>query len=495
MLFIRMFFVILVQLYTVPIVLRNLGISDYGLYNVVGGVVTMFSFLSGSLISGTQRYIAYALGKKDDVLLRETFRTIHTIFIIFSVVLFVVVEGVGLWLLHYKMNVPEGRMFAADCVFQFSIFSFVTNVLNIPYNSAIVAHERIGLYAYVSIFECVVKLAIAISLTYVVFDKLIFYAAGIFILMFIQRLFYRVYCYRQFEECRDVRISWNSEIGKGLLGYSGWNLMGTLSKMGRNQGLNVLMNMFYGTLLNAAHGIAMHINGVITKFISNLYMATRPPIIKLYARGDIEGMWNLVFRSAKLAFFLLTFLCVPVLVEVENILDLWLGEYPDYTVDMVIVLVSIVIVETLVNQLVSALQAANKVKKCQRNGALIILMCLPVSYVLLKFFQAPPLAPYYVSLTLSVIEMSYIVYLTHKEIQLDAKAFLKKVIAKDVFVFVVTLLLVYLIAVQQPQIPLRIVITVIASTAIASGLIWSVGLDKKEKEFVVRRVKKIIHKK
>ena len=487
MLYMRRFFVIVVQLYTVPLVLRNLGVSDYGLYNVVSGMVTMFSFLSNTLTSGTQRYLSFALGKNDKELVKNTFRTINTIFFVFAIALFLIVEIVGLWLLHFKMNVPEGRMFAADCVFQLSALSFSTNVINVPYNSAIIAHERMGLYAYVSIFECLAKLALAGSLSIVSFDKLIYYAIGIFILLIALRIFYRVYCLKNFEECQHVKIGWDSETGKSLLGYSGWNMVGTLSRIGRDQGLNILMNMFYGTLLNAAHGIAMHINGVLTKFSGNLYMATRPPIIKLYASGNVDGMWKLVFKSSKLAFFLLSLSCVPIIVEMEDLLKLWLHEYPEYTVGICNIMILTLLIKTLVNQLMSALQAFGRIKKMQRNGGIIMLMCLPISYILMKFFNVPVLSAYYVVLALSAIEMVYLVYLSKKEIQLSVGLFLREVVFRDILVFVLTLLPVYLISQQMESGMFRIICSVLSSLLISISLVWVIGLEKDERQYVRKK--------
>lgn len=494
MLYMRMLLVMVVQLYTVPIVLRSLGVSDYGLYHVVGGAVTMFSFVSSSLISGTQRYLSFAIGRGDLQLLKRTFETTNIIFSFCALAMLVVVEVIGLWLLHFKMNVPEGRMFAADCVFQLSCFSFVLSILTIPYNSTIIAHEKMNIYAYVSIMECSLKLALAVSLPYINQDKLIYYAAIIFLLTTGQRVFYQIYCKRKFEECRDVKLTWNAEIGRNLLGYSGWNMVGTLSKMGSNHGLNVLLNIFYGTVINAAHGIAMQVNGLIEKFGSNIRMATRPAITKLYARGEVEEMWKLVFRSSKWISILFTLICVPILLEKEEILKIWLHDYPQYTTDIVEILVFVVFVESTCQQIASALQAANKVKKMQRNGGLMLLSVLPISYVGMKFFAVSILFPYYIIVLMRFCQTSYIIYLAHREIGLNIKKYLTEVVFKNIFVLFGTILVVYLTKMQMEESIMRLVIIILVSTMTTIGISFCFGMDKNERSYVIKYIRRRIGK-
>ena len=487
-LYLRMIFLIAVQLYTVPVVLKNLGVSDYGLYNVIGGVVTAFSFLGSSLASGTQRYLSFALGKNDSKLLRTTFQTTLTIYIAFALATLLLLEIVGLWFVNYKMNISPERLNAANWLFHFSTITFIVNLLSIPFNSSIIAHEKMNVYAYVSIFEGISKLLIAISLSFVGFDKLIYYGLILFILSIIIQSYYQIYCFKSFNECRTLKLRWDFTLGKNLLTYSGWNIVGVLALIGRNQGLNIIMNLFFGTLLNAAHAIANQINGVANQFINNFYMASRPSITKLYASGKVEEMWTLVFRSAKLAFYLLMFISIPAILEMKTILKLWLKDVPQYTVSIVICLLIVALIETLVNQLISTFQAENRIKHYQQYSSTVILMCVPISYTILKWFDINPMYPYWVSIILSVIYAIVIVIIARHDVHLDVTAFLKKVIIPNVSIYFLVLGLTYgTVSMIVPSL-VRIFITIFFTILFSCISIWLLGLDKQEKLYVKKQI-------
>ena len=495
MLYVRMIVMMVVGFLTVPIVLRNLGVSDYGLYNVIGGVVAMFSFMRNSMASGTQRYIAYALGRNDRRLLDDTFHTTLSIFTVFGIAALVIVEAAGLWFVNTKMNIPADRLDAANYVFHLSVLSFVVGILSIPYDSAVIAHEKMGVYAYVNIFDCVAKMLIALSLAYAPCDRLYFYATLQFVLAVALRVFYQVYCRRHFGECRLFRLRWESSLGKRLLRYSCWNMVGALALLGRNQGLNVIMNMFFGTMLNAAHAIANQVNTVVGGFITSIYTASRPRITKLYAEGDIDGMWDLVFRSAKFAFFLLTLLSVPVIIELETLLGWWLGAVPRYTVPIATLLLAVTLIETLTNQLVAAFQAADRIKHYQQYSSTIILMCLPLSYVALRFWTSNPLAPYTISALLSLLFVVVITCVARKDIALDVPLFIRRVIVPNVLVFSAAFLITWRVArLMQPSVA-RVCVTVAVSLSVSCAAIWLVGFDRRERTFVKEFVKKKIKKK
>ena len=483
-LYVRMLFLIAVQLYTVPIVLRNLGVSDYGLYNVVGGVVSAFSFLGGALASGTQRYLSYALGKKDEKLLKVTFQTTWTIYMAFAILTLLLLEIVGLWFVNYKMNIPTERLEIANWLFHFSTVTFIVNLISIPFNSVIIAHENMNIYAFVSLFEGVMKLLIAVSLSFVCFDKLVYYGLLLFLLSVIIQLFYQVYCFKSFVECRNFKLRWDSGLGKDLLTYSGWNVVGVIALIGRNQGLNIIMNLFFGTLLNAAHAIAIQVSGVANRFIDNFYIASRPSITKLYASGKVEEMWALVFRSSKLAFYLLMLISIPAIVEVDTILKLWLKDVPQYTVGILDSLLAVALIETLVNQLISAFQAEKRIKHYQQYSSTIILMCVPISYAVLKWWKINPMYPYLVSIILSVLYSMVIVIIAKRDVNLDVIAFLKKVVLPNVIVYMFVYGLTYATPFMLNPSIIRIIVSVFF-TALFSGLfIWLIGLDSKEKMFV-----------
>ena len=493
LLYFRMFLLIIVQLYTVPIILRALGASDYGLYYAVGGIAAMFSFIGGSLSSGSQRFLAYALGKRDIKLLKRTFDTTVSTYIVFAIISFFVLEIGGIWFLNYQMNIPADRLIAANWCYQFSIFAFVVNLMVIPYMATVIVHERMSLFAYLSILECVLKLSVAIALQYILKDKLIVYAILIFVIAGLVQAVYWLYCRFQFAECKNYSFSWSSKTGKELYIYSGWNAVGSLAIISRQHGLNVLINLFFGTILNAAHSIAQQIYGVLTQFVNNLYVATRPQITKFYATGDTVEMWNLVFRSARLAFYLLMLISIPLIIEMNTILKLWLGEVPQYTVEISILMIISMLIETQVNQIIAAFQAANRIKRYQLYSSTILLCNIPVTYWLLRILGDVPLLPYFVSILLSVLYAASILWQAKVEIQLDFKKYITQVIIKLCVVFGVVFFCIYSVSTLMSPSLYRVVCTCLLSVFLIPFIVWLIGLDDVEKAFCVRLLRNKIH--
>lgn len=490
-----MFLLIFVQLYTVPIILKTLGVVDYGIYNVVGGVVTMFSFIGSSLSSGSQRFIAFELGRNDIAKLKQVFNTTITIYIMLALIALVLLEIGGYWFLNTRMNIPSDRMYAANWVFQLSIISFLINIVSIPYNAAVIAHERMSVYAYVSILECVLKLASALLLQYVLFDHLIVYAILICSIAIVIRFIYQIFCIKNFEECQKYQFSWNSNKGKELLTYSGWNMIGAIALISRQQGLNIIINLFFGPLLNAAHSIGQQLNGVLTQFINNVYMATRPQITKLYANNETDEMWSLVFHSSKLAFYLLMILSIPLILELDIILVIWLNEVPPYTVIIGRLMILTLLIETISNQLIGAYQAANKIKRYQIYSSTIILLNIPLSYILLRFFPTNPILPYSISVLLSIFYVISIIWNAHKTLKMDINKYIKTTLAKITIVYGITIMLVWLsIQPFQPTL-LRIIYTCCMTLLCSSLMIWFIGLDSSEKYFINKIIKQKITRK
>lgn len=494
LLYVRMLLLILVQLYTVPIILKTLGIEDYGIYNVVGGIVTMFSFIGGSLASGSQRFFAFEIGRKDQSRLKNIFDTTVSIYIILAIIAFIVLEAGGYYFLNTHMKIPANRMYAANWVFQLTILAFIINLISIPYNATVIAHEKMSIFAYVSILECLLKLAVAILLQFILFDHLIVYALLICFIAILIRIIYQVYCHKNFEECRKYRFSWDSSKGKELLIYSGWNMIGSVALISRQQGLNIVINLFFGPILNAAHSIGQQINGVLNQFINNVYMATRPQITKLYANNEINEMWNLVFHSSKLAFYLLTILSIPLLLELDEILNIWLHNVPPYTSTIGRLMIISILIETLANQIIGAYQAANKIKHYQIYSSTIILLNIPLSYLFLHFFPTRPVAPYIISILLSILYVCSIVWNARKELKMDVWRYIKQVLLNVIIVYFLALLIVRLCIMTLSPSFLRVLITCIISLSSSSLIIWIIGLDKTEKKFITRIIKQKIYK-
>ncbi len=493
MLYFRMFFMMIVSLYTVPVVLRALGVVDYGIYGVVGGVVALFSFLGNMLASGSQRFIAYALGIGNKQELKNTFDTTVTVYLMFAIIALALLESVGVWFLNSQMDIPIERLKAANWVLQCSILAFMINLISIPYNAAIIAHEKMSLYAYFSIFECLMKLVIAIALQYVLFDKLITYAGLICLMALILRILYQVSCRILFEECRKYRFHWDHRIGKQLLTYSGWNVVGSLAILFRHQGVNIVLNLFFGPILNAAHSIAQHINTILGQFINNVYTASRPQITKLYANNNETYMWKMVFSSARMANYLLLYLSIPVLVELQTILTMWLKSVPNYAVDISRLMIISMLIETLSNQIIAVFQAENRIRKYQLYSSTIILLNVPISYILLRIYNTQPILPYISSIILSVFYVVSLLIVAKKEINLDVFKYVKTVICRVFLIYALVLSVVLSVTRAFAPSILRVLITIVVSLVTSSIVIWLGGLEGNEKRFIVNLVKSKIY--
>lgn len=312
LLYLRTFITMCITLLTSRIILRSLGVNDYGLYNVVGGVVAMFSVLTGSLSAAISRFTTFELGKNDNERLKRVFCTSINIQIILIVVIVLLAETIGLWFLNYKMNIEEGRIVAANWVFQFSIITFVINLLSVPYNASIIAHERMSAFAYISILDAILKLAIAFLISFSPIDKLVFYALLLMLCGLVIRLIYARYCNRHFEECQ-YKIIFDKSLLKEMFGFAGWNFIGASSDVFRDQGGNIIINLFFGTSVNAARAVAMQVSSAITTFVNNFLTAVRPQITKSYASGDYSYMMQLIYRGSKFSGFILLFFALPVL--------------------------------------------------------------------------------------------------------------------------------------------------------------------------------------
>ena len=481
LMYIRMFVLIIVQLYTVPIVLHALGVEDYGIFNVVGGFVTMFTFINGSLISGCQRFMAFAIGKGDDKHLKDVFDTSVYIFALLGIIL------------NNKMTIPADRLLAANVVLQFSLLSLLVSIFSTPFNAAVIAHERMSVYAYASIFESIYKLLIAILLTVILMDKLIIYAILVFSSSLFLAIFYIIYCRRYFVETKSLYFRKDKALLSDIGSYAGWNVIGSMAIMLRNHGLNVVMNLFFSPVMNAAHTIASHLSGLFNQFVSNVYMATRPQMVKQYASGNFTEMWNITFKSSKYAFFLMTFAVIPVVIELPLFFKLWLGEYPAYTVTFSRLIILSLLIETMTNQVIGAFQAANKIKYYQSVSSIILLSLVPLSYITLKVVLNP-VAPYILYVLVSFAYILSLLYVACRQIGLDVKSYIAKVIWKDSIVFVPAFLITYSIAINFTANYWRIPLTLIISIAITSFLIWFVGINNSERVLARTIVTNILKK-
>lgn len=329
-LYIRMFATMAVSLYASRVVLQVLGVSDYGLYNVIGGVVSSFSMLSAALIVGTQRFLTYAMGENNENKLKRTFSIAFGLHVILGIIVLVLAETIGLWFVYNKMNIPGGRMTAALWVYQSSIIAFIVNLIQVPFQSCLISHERMSMYAYMSIYDVVMKLMVVFVISVIPADKLILYSVMVLLVQTSSVIIYNFYCRKNFSEC-TFQILFDKKLAKEMISYMGWNLFGGSVGFVTGQGINILFNIFCGTIVNAAQGIAQNINSIINQFVSNFQTAVNPQIVKQFAAKEYTSLYRLVINNSRLAEYLYLFIAIPLFIEIEFILRIWLGEVPEYT--------------------------------------------------------------------------------------------------------------------------------------------------------------------
>ena len=383
LLYFRMVFMMAVSLYTSRVVLNTLGVEDFGVYNVVGGVVAMFGFINGSMASATQRFITFALGRGDMGRLRTVFSTALQIHVLIAVLVVLLGETIGLWFMFTQMQIPADRMNAAFWVLQCAIASTVVMIVSVPYNADIIAHEKMSAFAYITILEAVLKLVIVYMLAVFPYDKLVLYAVLMLAVQLLIRFCYSGYCSRHFSESRYRHVR-DMVLFKEMTGFAGWSMFGNLSFVLFGQGLNMLLNVFFGPVVNAARAISVQVQGAVQQFVVNFQMALNPQITKTYAKGELSEMHKLMFRSARFSFYLLFLLSLPVLFETDFVLTLWLKTVPENTVVFLRIMLCTSLISALANPLIVANQATGKVKRYQAVCGTILLLILPVSYVCLR---------------------------------------------------------------------------------------------------------------
>ena len=485
-LYFRMLLIMGVSLYSVRIVLNSLGPSDYGIYSVVGGIIVMFSFLSSTMAAASQRFFSFALGRGDFDQLKKLFSLTMTIYVIIGIIIVVLAETIGLWFLNSKMNIPAGRIHAANWVYQFAILSFMMTMFTIPYNALIIAHEQMEAFAYISIIEAVLKLLIVLLLDFFHFDKLKLYALLVFCVTTIVTLLNRTYCRKRFSESK-LSFYWDSGMFKEVIGYSGWNLMGTIAVLIRDQGTNILLNLFFGTLINAARGIAFQVNSVISQFSNNFLVSVNPQIVKYYAGGKREEMFSLVFRSSKFAFFLLFTLSLPVLLETKFILSVWLKSLPDQVVLFTRLIIINALIDSVSIPLITSALATGKIRRYQIIVGGIMLLNLPISLLLLKL-GFPAYITICVAIFISVINLFSRLWMLKEMIQFPVIEYLKKVIIRILIIAFFAYFIIWTLQVRLPAGFGKLVIITIADILIITILVYFLGMSKIERHKVKQMV-------
>lgn len=487
LLYFRMLLTIIVGLYTSRVILNVLGISDYGIYNVVGGVVSMLSFLNAAMTGASQRFIAFELGKNNKKQLNKVFCTSVLIHFALAGIVLIIAETIGLWFLNTHLNISPDRMVAANWVYQCSIFAFLLTIISVPYNSCIVAHEHIKTFAYVSILEVSLKLLIVFLLLIIPKDKLITYSLLVLGVAIIIRLIYGMYCKRHFEEC-TFRYVYDRKLFNSMFSFAGWNTLGNLGFSVKDQGANIILNLFFGTTINAARGIALQVNGIINNFSQNFLMALNPQITKQYAGNNVQESVNLVYAGCRFSFYLLLLISIPFMLHKDFLLSLWLNNVPKYTnlfLQFTLIAASI---EIMSNPLTTALQATGKIRNVQIVICLILLCELPAAYLILKA-NGEPYMTMYPTIIAALIKLVVRFYFLKKEVSAyRIKYFLISIIFKNLLIAVICFYLSYNIVNCFNESFSAFIKSTIFLTITNISLIYLLGLSATEKEFIKNKL-------
>lgn len=481
-LYIRMIIVMFVSLYISRKVLEILGEENYGIYNVVGSFVGMLSFLNGSMSVATQRFLTYELGKGNLLQFRKVFSTSCLIHIVLAIIIFLLIESLGVWFLNEYLNIPSERLNAANWVLHASAFSMMIGIIQTPFNAAVIAHERMKIYAYVGILDVFLKLLSVFVLVCVSYDKLIIYALLLFGNQIILFLIYRIYCLRNFKECNILYV-WNGKVFRSMLGFTSWNLFGTIAWILKDQGSNILLNIFGGPAINAARGISYQVSGAVRNMVSGFQTAVNPQITKTFAAGQKNEMYRLVFTSSKISFYLLLLVTIPILLETDFLLSLWLVEVPDYSVVFTRIILLEALIDALGGPLITSLMATGNIKWYQIIIGSILLLNLPVSYILLNL-GFPIFTPFVVSLVLMFLALFGRLQFVYKLLFISKLEYVIAVLLPVVGTFLLSLLPQLLIFSYIGEGFTRCIWVVIVSVCSVFVFSYCVGFNKQEKELV-----------
>lgn len=489
LLYVRMFFMMGIALYTSRVVLNTLGVEDYGIYNVVGGLVSMFGLLNGSMSSATQRYITFELGKGDGKSLNKIFSLSLQIHALIAIVTVLLIESVGLWFLYNKMTIPPERMTAAFWVLQASALTFIFSIMSVPYNADIIAHERMSAFAYISIIEAVLKLVIVYMLLAVPFDKLIVYAILLALVQLSIQLCYMVYCHRHFPESRYRHVK-DWRLFKEMTSFAGWNLFGGLSSISFNQGLSMLLNVFFGPVVNAARAVATQVQGAIQMFITNFQMALNPQIVKTYAQGDFESMHTLMFRSSRFSFFLMYLLSLPVLLEAPLILQIWLKTVPDNTVIFLRLIICTTLIYTIINPILVANNATGKVRTYYIVCGSMMISILPISYIVLRM-GCPAYSVFIVHFCIELLTQVARLIMVRDRLKLSIRKYILKVYLPIVMVTIIAAIIPLLVYNSMTEGLVKFFIVSIVSVMSVALTSFIIGFSDSERQFFINKFKLI----
>lgn len=492
LLYFRMLLMMFVTLFTSRVVLDKLGVTDYGIYNVVGGVVAMLGFLNSSMSNAVQRYLSFEIGKNNEDGVNRIFNVSLFAHAGIAVFVFVVMEIVGVWYLNTHMNIPAERMDAANWVLQCSIFTTLFTILQVPYNAIIISKEQMGIYAYISILEVVLKLLVVYMLAIGNFDKLKLYSVLIMVVTIGIVMIYRFYCTRKYKEAKFKFIKdWN--LLKQIVGFASWNMLGELAWVFTGQGVNIILNSFFGPVVNAARGLAEQVNGAVNRFVANFQTAVNPQLIKNYASDQLGEMKTLLFRSTRFSYYLLLALSLPIILKMDFILHLWLKEVPDYTTGFCQLVLVSSLVSMLSNLLAQVARAYGKIRNYQIIVSIFLLLNFPLSYIVLKF-GCSPLSTMFVNIGVNAMLLFVRLRLTNRMIQMTYGSFIRNVLFPVITVTAVALVIPLTIYFMLDNSIISFIIVCLVSFVSVGVSTYAIGMNANERLYILAAISKIITK-
>lgn len=482
LLYIRMFLIMGISLFTSREILRILGVEDFGIYNIVGGIIVLFSFLNNAMISATQRFLNFELGRKDLRKASRIFSMSVNVHALVAVIVLIGGETIGLWFFNTYLNIPDDRLLAAKWVYQFSILAAIINIMRAPYNACIIAYEKMSSFAYISIVEVVLKLAIVYLLLVFTIDKLILYAILTSVVAFVIGACFYVVCIRTFPICRYKRF-WDKLLFKRFMNFSGWSLFGNIANLGALQGMAIIQNMFCGVLINAAMGLANQVNAAVYSFVSNFQLAFNPQIVKSYAAREWNYCTTLIFRTSRYSFYLLLLIAVPIITYCGEILTIWLGSVPEHAVSFCRLVIYCSLIDCVAAPLWMGVYASGRIQKYQLWVGCILLLNIPFSYLTLACGLEAE-ATIVVRIIINGILFLFRLLYLKSVIAISLRSYLKKVLLPCLYVSILTLLLTGLLIYCGRCYAVNTYVQILSSFIIGAGVVYAFGIRQNERKLI-----------
>ena len=490
--YVRMAITMLVGLYTSRVVLQVLGVNDYGLYNVIGGIIALFTVLNAALVNTTSRFITVSLAKGDARDTRQIFNMALLLHLFVGAIIVILGETVGLWYLHAKLVIPEGREVAAEWLYQFTVISALLSTILVPYNAAIVAHERLNIYAIIQILDAFLKLGIVIFLQYFVFDKLIIYAFLMLMVTVFNFVYNFVYCHKFFAEVKFL-VYWSWSKFKEILKFIGWAIVGNFSSMFYTQGINLVLNAFFGLAVNAARGIAVQVEGIVRQFANNVQTAINPQILKSHAIGNVDRMYYLIIASSRVCFYLLFIISLPILLETDFLLGLWLVEVPEHSVNFIRIILICVLLDAFGNPMYTANLASGKL--AIYHGTLVTLAYgfMFITYFVTKSSLIPEVA-FLCLLTKDLIGFVLRIFILDKQVGLKPKMYVRRVLVPVIVVVGVSAIPSFVVHYYMNEGWVGFLFTSSVAVITTALAVYFLGITKEERNFALTFIRNRIHR-